>query len=318
MRHMAVYGAYLNQVHRWHWGVIGSSIPSYAGVRGPLDDPLLATWFGPIELVRQTERVGTAMASYAFDRATRVEVQAGVSRLGFERFTAFGGEDRWQMAAPHMTLATTGLALVRDTTSHGAVSVLRGERYRLETVATAGTIRYLNLLADYRRYVMPMPFYTIAGRALHFGRYGAGADDNRMPPLYIGYPSLVRGYDLDAGIGDQCLVALPQACSSIDDMVGSRIAVGNLEFRFPLLRPFGISRTTYGAEAVEIAFFVDGGLVWRGSMSTALASAGSAGSTGITLRTSLMGFGLGQFDIARPFRNPEAGWVFQFNLAPAL
>jgi hypothetical protein len=318
IRHTAVYGAYLNQAHRWNWSLIGSSIPSYVGVRGPLGDPLLAMWFGPVELIRQTERVGTAMASYAFDRAKRVELQAGLSRLAFERFTAFGGQDHWQTAAPTMTLATTGLALVRDTTSHGAVSVLRGERYRLETTATVGTIRYLNLLADYRRYVMPAPFYTFAARALHFGRYGAGADDSRIPPLYVGYPSLVRGYDLRADVADQCLVPLPQACSSIDDMVGSRIAVGNLEFRFPLLRPFGISRTTFGSEAVEVAFFVDGGLVWRGSASGALASAGSAGSTGITLRTSLIGLGLGQFDIARPFRNPEAGWVFQFNLAPAL
>ena len=225
--------------------------------------------FGPIELVRQTERVGMAMASYAFDRATRVELQGGVSRLTFERFTAFSDRDGWESAAPTMTLGTAGVALVRDTTSHGAMSVVRGERYRLEAAPTFGTIRYVNLLADYRRYVMPVPFYTIAARALHFGRYGGGADDTRIPPLYLGYPSLVRGYDLDAAIEDQCVVPLARACASIDRMVGSRIAVGNIEFRFPLLRPFGVSRSMYGPEAVEIAFFVDGGLVWRGSTTAA-------------------------------------------------
>jgi hypothetical protein len=29
-----------------------------------------------------------------------------------------------------------------------------------------------------------------------------------------------------------------------------------------------------------------------------------------------MGFAVGQFDTVRPFQRPEAGWVFQFSLAP--
>ncbi len=318
IRSMAAYGAYLNQARRWNWGLIGSTIPSYVGVQAAFADPLFAMVFGPIELVRQTERVGTAMASYAFDRATRVELQGGMSRLTFERFTAFSDREAWESAAAPMTLGTTGLALVHDTTSHGAISVVRGERYRLEAAPTFGTIRYVNLLADYRRYVMPMPFYTIAARALHFGRYGGGADDARISPLYLGYPSLVRGYGIDAAVEDKCVVPLARSCAGIDGMVGSRVAVGNVEFRFPLLRPFGVSRRMYGPEAVEIAFFVDGGLVWRGSTPLAASPAGNAWSTGITLRTNLAGLGLGQVDIARPFRNPEMGWVFQFNLAPAL
>jgi outer membrane protein assembly factor BamA len=289
------------------------------GVQAAFADPLLAMVFGPIELVRQTERVGTAMASYAFDRATRLELQGGMSRLTFERFTAFSDREAWESAAAPMTLGTTGFALVHDTTSHGAISVVRGKRYRLEAAPTFGTIRYVNLLADYRRYVMPVPFYTLAARAMHFGRYGGGADDARISPLYLGYPSLVRGYGINAAVQDQCVVPLARSCPGIDQMVGSRIAVGNIEFRFPLLRPFGVSRSMYGPEAVEIAFFVDGGLVWRGATTAAApSSTGNAWSTGITLRTSLAGLGLGQVDIARPFRNPEMGWVVQFNLAPAL
>jgi hypothetical protein len=30
-----------------------------------------------------------------------------------------------------------------------------------------------------------------------------------------------------------------------------------------------------------------------------------------------LGFGLGQFDIAYPFRQAASGWVMQFNLSPA-
>ena len=42
-----------------------------------------------------------------------------------------------------------------------------------------------------------------------------------------------------------------------------------------------------------------------------------AWSTGVTLRTNLIGFGLGQLDIARPFSQPDSGWVVQFNISPA-
>jgi len=198
------------------------------------------------------------------------------------------------------------------------MSVVRGERYRVEAAPTFGTIRYVNVLADYRRYVMPVPFYTIAGRALHFARYGSGSDDPRVPPLYLGYPTLVRGYGVTSPVVDACVVALSTGCQEIENMLGSRIAVGNLEIRFPLLRPFGVSPRMYGPVPAEVAFFVDAGLVWRRSPTGAGAWAGSAWSTGLTLRTSLLGLGLGQFDIARPFGSPQTGWVFQFNLAPPL
>lgn len=101
-------------------------------------------------------------------------------------------------------------------------------------------------------------------------------------------------------------------------MLGSRIAVGNLELRFPMLRPLGISPQMYGPVPVEVALFVDGGLVWRRQPVVDGASIGSAWSTGVTLRANVLGFGVSQFDIARPFRTVDPGWVFQINLVPSL
>jgi outer membrane protein assembly factor BamA len=73
----------------------------------------------------------------------------------------------------------------------------------------------------------------------------------------------------------------------------------------------------YGPIPIEVAVFADGGLVWRRTPALLDAHASAAWSTGVTLRTNVFGLGLGQFDIARPFRT-RAGWVFQFNLVPAL
>jgi hypothetical protein len=316
IRNAAAYAAYLNQVHRWNWTIIGSSIPTYVGVRSSSLGALFDMLFEPIEVIRQTERVATAMASYPFDRSRRVELQGGVTRLTFERFlgTVDGGE--WTTAAPALTLGTAGMALVGDTTTRGAISVLRGQRYRLEAAPAFGTIHYVNALADYRKYVMPVPFYTVAVRALHFGRYGSGAEDIRIPPLYLGYPTLVRGYDRGSSIAERCMVPLVADCTSVDHMVGSRVAVGNVELRFPLLRPFGVSRGMYGPEAVEVAFFMDSGVAWRGAAVGPVN--GGAWSAGVTFRTNLVGLGLGQFDIVRPFSQPGSGWSLQFSLAPPL
>ena len=120
----------------------------------------------------------------------------------------------------------------------GATSPVHGQRYRLEAAPAIGTIGFTSMLADYRRYFMPAPFYTIAVRALHYGRYGGDAEDPRLLPVYIGHPSLVRGYDIVLNAAECTLIAAP-ACRSSDPLVGSRALVGNLEFRMPLLRPLG-------------------------------------------------------------------------------
>ena len=52
-------------------------------------------------------------------------------------------------------------------------------------------------------------------------------------------------------------------CPAFDRLLGSRLLVGNLEFRFPLLRPFGASQRMYGPVPVEVALFADGGVAWN-------------------------------------------------------
>jgi hypothetical protein len=322
VRDIAGYGAYLNHVHRWHWGLIGSVVPLYVGTHLETvesEGASVPSVFGPLTVLRQTERAARGTASYAFSRARRLELHGGIARLTFDALAGLeaNGSSTWRTAAAPLTLANVAAAFVSDTSHAGPTSVVRGERYRLEIAPVVGSIQYLNLIADYRRYLMPAPFYTVAGRALHVGRYGSGADDARLPPFYLGYPWLVRGYHLDSHVVDACASVLASGCPEIEGLLGSRLAVGNLELRFPLLRPFGLSTDMYGPVPVEVAVFLDGGVAWRARTNAAALSGRGAWSTGVTLRTSLLGFGLGQFDIAYPFRNPAEGWVVQFNLASA-
>ena len=311
LRDIAGTFGYLNQVRRWNWGVYAQVIPTYVGVRTDISGPLAS-----YSLVRQVERSLLASTSYPFSRARRVEVSGGAARLAFDELSGLFDGLRWKPAADALTLGTVAAAFVSDTSYAGATSMVSGERYRLEAAPVFGSLQYVHVTADYRRYIMPVPFITIAARALHIGRYGSGAEDARLPSLYLGYPWLVRGFDVGWEVND-CVAVLSAECPELNDLLGSRLAVGNLELRLPILRPFGLSRSMYGPMPVEVAAFVDGGVAWSGSQGPRRGPGAPAWSTGVTFRTNLIGFGVGQLDIARPFSRPDAGWVVQFNLSPA-
>jgi outer membrane protein assembly factor BamA len=221
--------------------------------------------------------------------------------------------------APALNLANTSAAFVYDTSAFGATSPISGQRYRLEAAPTFGALSFTNVLVDYRRYLMPAPFYTIAARLIHDGRYGRGGEDPRLFPMYIGYPALVRGYDINTFGPHDCVPSVVSSCPAFDRLLGSRLLVGNLEFRFPLLRPFGASTSRmYGPIPIEFALFADSGIAWNTGESPSLVggSRKAVSSAGVAFRANLFGFAVGQFDIARPFDRPGSGWVFQFNLAP--
>src|SRR5439155_26808458 len=144
---------------------------------------------------------------YPFNRAQRVEFQGGMTQISFDQVvqtTAYSlvtgqllaqGTETTPLSNP-LSLATSSAALVYDTSNFGATSPVQGQRYRLEASPTFGSLNYASLLADYRRYFMPASFYTFAVRGLHYGRYGGGGEDTRLFPLFVGYPNLVRGYDV--------------------------------------------------------------------------------------------------------------------------
>jgi len=335
---------YVNQSKRWNWGLVGGQVPYLSGG--------FASQVGfignePVEqdqtiILRQTERSAGALVAYPFNRAERVEFQGGVSQISFDQIVetttyslATGGlisdqTNTTALASP-LTLGTSSAAFVYDTANYGATSPVQGQRYRLEAAPTFGTINFTNLLADYRRYFMPVPFYTIAIRGMHYGRYGNGSEDSRLFPLFLGYPNLVRGYDVGTFNPTECVPNATSDCPIFDRLVGSRVLVGNIEFRFPLLRPFGASQRMYGPVPIEVAFFGDAGIAWNNVSTSSAPIVGVLGNTvlphpfdihdgvssaGVALRVNLFGFAVGEFDFTHPFQRPGRGMVFQFNLLP--
>jgi Tol biopolymer transport system component len=331
LKNTAAEAIYFNQAHRWNWGIVGGQVPY---LTGGFQSALTTIQGEPAEvdqqlIFRQTEQSASGIVAYPFNRARRVEFQGGVTRMSFDQITqtqAFSlntgqlilnDNSETSLASP-LTLGTSAAALVYDTSNFGATSPVSGRRYRFEAAPTFGTIDFTGLLGDYREYFMPAPFYTFAARVLHYGRYGAGGEDSRLFPLFLGYPNLVRGYDVGSFQNADCVATTASTCPAFDRLIGSRMLVGNLEFRFPLLRPFGASQRMYGPVPVEVAFFADGGAAWnRGEKPSFLGgSREGVASAGVTFRVNLLGFAVGSFDFAHPFQRPGRGWVFQFNLSP--
>jgi outer membrane protein assembly factor BamA len=322
---------YQNLKHRLDWGVILDQTPYRTGFIGESvavveDRPALVE---SSLLYRQSDRGATGMVSYPFSRAQRVEGSASYRRLQFDqilRTTAFDLEtgdilleDRQELPTlDPLNLAQATAALVYDTSSFGATSPVLGQRYRLEVSPTFGSLRYTGVLVDYRRYMMPARLYTIAGRFMHYGRYGGDAEDPRLFPLFLGYPSLVRGYDVGTFDADECPPTPDGSCEAFDRLVGSRMLVGNLELRFPLLRPFGLRESVYGPVPVEMALFADAGLAWSRAEKPSFAGGERRGvsSVGAAFRVNALGFAVLQFDVSRPLQRAGRGWVFQFSMSP--
>jgi WD40 repeat protein len=326
---------YQNLSHRLNWAVGVQQTPYLAGAfaEGTADvngEPALVDQ----ELIqRQTNRDVFGQVSYPFSQVQRIEFTAGYTNI------SFGNELRTQAvslltgdvlvdetqdlpAGQSLNLGSGSAALVYDNSFFGATSPIFGQRYRLEVSPTVGSLNYVGVLGDYRRYFMPARPFTLAARLLHYGRYGNGGEDPRLQPLYLGYPGLVRGYNFGSFDASECKPGPgddPNSCPVFDQLLGSRVVVGNVELRFPLLGALGIGSGYYGAFPIEFALFGDGGLAWDTQHDPSVFGSGSRDpvfSAGAGLRINLLGFAVAEVDLVRPFDRPGKGWVWQFELQP--
>jgi Tol biopolymer transport system component len=330
LKDVAASASYLNRDSRWNWGGYVQRLPLVSGrVSTGLAERNGETVFvQQTDLFRQTFTETGVMAAYPFSRATRFEVSASAMHIGFDNELRTQAADLQtgdivfdeteQLDAPgSLRLAQVGAALVGDTSVFGATSPILGQRFRLDATPSFGDLQLLNLTADVRRYVMPVRPVTLAGRALHYGRYGGNGEDRRLLPLYLGYPTLVRGYDVSSfGPGD-CTPTGAVSCPEFDQLVGTRILVLNGEVRAPLVGLF-TGRSEYGPLPVELFGFVDSGIAWTDTDRPAFAGGSRewVTSVGAGARVNVFGYLVTELNFARPLDRPEQGWMFVFNLRP--
>ncbi len=319
---------YQNRKRRLNWSIGAQVIPYVQGYFGNgFDDA--GNYYELIQRVKQTSREISGVIAYPFNRSFRFEASAGVQQITWNDeiqligYNASGGvvydSTFHNPVPPAVGLGTATFAFVRDNTFFGAVGPILGDRWRIEADPTYGTLNFVTALVDYRKYVMPFRPFTIAGRFLHIGRYGKDADDVRMYDMFIGYPSLVRGYDIGSFHASECGNS-PIGCPIVDQMFGSRILVASMELRFPLFGVLGVGGGYYGILPVEAGLFYDAGVAWTGTQGAQVFGNGPRQvlhSAGASFRMNLFGFAIGQMDVVHPFQRPTKDWMVRFSLTPA-
>ena len=322
--------SYLNRDSRWNWGGTIEFVPYNSRGFGSS----LQVVNGEPALVEQTLRVtqrvsgATGVASYPFSRAHRFELYGGGQNISFDRelrtlaFSTIDGalllDEEEDLEAPDsLNLATTGAALVYDTSLFGVTSPILGRRYRFEVNQTAGSLTYTGALADFRQYYMPVRPFTIAARGLYTGRFGRDAEDPRLFPYFLGYSTLVRGYEQSTFEVTECTFDPSGRCTEFDQLIGSQLLIGNLEVRFPLWGLFARDEF-YGPLPIEMALFGDAGVAWTEDEDPSFAGGSRdwVRSVGVALRVNLFGYAAVEIDYVRPLDRPERGWSWQFSFAP--
>lgn len=318
---------YENRKSRLNWGATVSQIPYRSGrfLQGIVNVGGEPALLEEATIFRETHRGANVFASYPFSRSHRIEVGAGYRNIGFDvevqrlaASLATGAiliDETEELPSPSsLNLGEASAALVYDSSVFGATGPILGRRYRLEVAPSVGSLRFTGVLADIRQYVMPLRPYTFAFRLLHYGRYGDGGEDPRLVPLFLGYPNLVRGYDLDSFSAAECGPSASGDCPVFDRLVGSRLAVLNAELRFPPFSALG-GRRLYGPVPVDLLAFFDTGVAWTRQDEADFLGGDRerVSSVGFGARVNVFGFLVGEVDYVKPLDRPGRGWHWQFN-----
>ena len=317
--------AYGNRKSRLNWMVGAQWIPYITGQFGYGTDSV-GNYVEQVLRNKQTNRELSGIVAYPFNRSRRLEASIGVSQISFSselRTTTYDfqgrvlDDRRVNLPAPgSLTMFSPTLALVHDNSFFGATGPILGQRWRFEVDPTFGNLQYLTALADYRRYVMFKRPFTLAGRFLSVGRYGRDAEDPRIYPLFIGYPTLVRGYDIGSFSPTEC-GPVSGRCPVFDQMVGSRFIVASAELRFPPFGLLGLGSGYYGFLPVDAGIFYDAGVAWTQTEGAKIFGTGPRDvvkSAGISFRMNLFGYAIGQMDVVHPFNRPQKDWMVRFSL----
>lgn len=347
---------YTNLSRRLNWGVVGQQT-AFRIFRPilTLDDssfgrPVLRE---SIVIQRQINRQASVLTSYPLSRVQRIEFTGGFLNIDFSNevrsriFDAqtgifLGEDDNFNLPSrSSLNMGQANAALVYDNSLFGVTGPIVGQRYRIEGGVTAGSLDFFTALVDYRKYWMPVRPFTLAFRIMHFGYYGSDAEDNNnLNPLFLGFDGLVRGYEF--GSFDFATECTQSGCPAVDRLLGSKIAVANLEFRFPLFGVLGVGEGLFGALPLDFVLFGDAGLAWCDRVSSPTDPTQCAFTSGLPTNGDMPDFapffaggdrdpvfsaGAGlRFNMANifilelayvfPFNRPDKSGRFQFGFVP--
>src|SRR5690606_33310510 len=173
---------------------------------------------------------------------------------------------------------------------------------------------------DYRQYVFLNPT-SLAFRLMHVSRLGADSESSLIYPLTFAYPTLTRGNQLD---NIKSYTNEETGEFSINQIYGSRILVGNVEWRIPLTGPERLARFKSNLIFTQLALFADAGVAWNSSSKPSFKQIAETPedripllSAGLSLRANLLAAIIVEAYYALPWRADHvAKGVFGLDFTP--
>ena len=145
-----------------------------------------------------------------------------------------------------------------------------------------------------------------------------------LSPLFLGYESFVRGYAQESFEAQECEQADfdSAACPAFDRLLGTRMAVANVELRVPLLGVSELGLINFPFLPTEIAPFFDIGYAWgniypeESGLDDRSFDRKPVYSAGMSARVNLFGYLILESYWAYPFQRPDKGGHFGFQIMP--
>ncbi|MEP6509771.1 MAG: hypothetical protein ABJC63_16205, partial [Gemmatimonadales bacterium] len=330
LRDASVFGAYANLSHRWQYTAGAYQQPVFLPQNGgEISNNNDGSQTLSVLYTRYVLRNAFLSTQYPLNRFSRFETglqfnSIGRSVVSLSQTCYFDGCTSPQIDdvanAPAYNYFQPSVSFVSDNTLFGYTAPVIGRRMRFSVSPAVGNLRWVEYLADYRRYD-PIIFNTITIATRFLGSASIGRDELAFPK-YVGRPEYVRGYDNANFTGYECTGYIGGTAScSTEQLVGSRVAVANAEIRFPIIRRFDLGSLPVGLPPIEGLVFYDAGLAWSKGQTVSLTKPGNYDFTlqryplrsyGVGLRVNLFNLAILKWDYAKPLDIPgrKANWTF--------
>jgi Tol biopolymer transport system component len=334
-----VNAAYINQTHRMNWAVAAGQEPYYflepSEIRPdstngqPNGNAVFVT-----NLRRIVARSIQGFGYYPLSRFQRFEFGLEATTISdrlqsiFEPYdpnTGVATDNPFsrEVSLPGASYISPSVALTFDNSLPGWVGPFYGRRWRLSASQSIGGWRFFEGLVDYRRYDKIIGPITLATRGLYFGRIGRDAERFR---IFLGSTDLMRGNTSGSYYRNECRTTDPNTetgCIELDRLVGTQLAVGSAEIRFPVLTP-DLHILPAAFPPIEGALFYDVGLAWNegdqlkwhlrsGDPTTVRAPLQTFGAS---LRMNLFNFVILRLDYSIPQERRAIGGYWTLSLGP--
>jgi hypothetical protein len=322
-----VFAAYANMSRRINW-TAGISMRPYFSYMGNRFVTSVAT------VERFIFREAFVRAHRPFSRLSRLEIgfkAVNVSHAAldvvqvFDPVTQLYRFESNPVPLGEYSYIQPTVALVFDNAVSLYTGPMFGRRSRLEYSPAFGGRRFHEIRADLRRYDRLGGPLTLASRVFFFGRFGRDTDQF---PLYLGNTDLIRGYTAGSIYRHECDISDPTRatnCATLNQLVGSRLALLNLEVRFPLFRQLDLGFAPVTLPPVEGAVFFDAGVAWDSRSSVVVRRDVGVdrtlyrqplSSVGVAVRANMWGLMVLRLDYTRPLNRAYRSAYVTISIGP--